>query len=344
MNFFKEINHYLLTNHPILWRTKVHYFVLFSLILGNAAAFSLGYFPIKWFGAIDLGFIPVGIWVVIAFGILAWLVSQVRNKIKQYRFRDELLTYLIYVFCTMSLLGNLILFEQTVVHTTARLASVVQIDIDKEILEHTVRNGNGYYIKKPERITYPEDKMVVKMAERYGVQVALNREITTININEISNKVHRIHDSQSAVGMRTKFIRGNVARIYIERIMLFLFMPVFFFLISHTNMISVLNVVVWGVILGVISLGMGFLTGGIFTVFAYMVVLLMAAQEGTNTTRFASLLVAPCTLSLAWLFSAFMFMIVAADEFSLVISLIFTITTTALASAYFIKRYFDPIV
>jgi len=100
MNFFKKIDHYLLINHPVLWRTKVHYFVLFSLILGNIVAVGLGCFSIKWFGAIDLEIIPIVIWVLNVFVILLWLITQARNKIKYYRFWDEVLTYSIYVLCT----------------------------------------------------------------------------------------------------------------------------------------------------------------------------------------------------------------------------------------------------
>ncbi len=101
MNLLKKIDHYLLTNHPILWRTKVHYFVLFSLVLGNMAAAFTGMLledskdVVFFFGAIFLGF-----------STLFWMISQARNKIKHYRFWDEVLTFGVYIACALMLYIN----------------------------------------------------------------------------------------------------------------------------------------------------------------------------------------------------------------------------------------------
>ncbi len=108
MNFLKKIDHYLLTNHPILWRTKVHYFILFSLILGNVLARSIGELLKHYhtntafiFGLIFLGF-----------STLFWIISQSRNKIKHYRFWDEVLTFSVYVLCALMLYTNFIVLTQ----------------------------------------------------------------------------------------------------------------------------------------------------------------------------------------------------------------------------------------
>lgn len=108
MNFFKKIDHYLLTNHPILWRTKVHYFLLFSLVLGNVVALFLGELLESYhtntafiFGVIFLGFTT-----------LFWLISQARNRIKDYRFWDEVLIFGIYMLCALTLCINFIVLTQ----------------------------------------------------------------------------------------------------------------------------------------------------------------------------------------------------------------------------------------
>ncbi len=105
MNLLKKIDHYLLTNHPILWRTKVHYFVLFSLILGNIAAMFasklIGEGEILVFGRVSLGLIT-----------LFWLISQAQNKIKHYRFWDEVLTFGVYMLCASMLYINFIMLTE----------------------------------------------------------------------------------------------------------------------------------------------------------------------------------------------------------------------------------------
>ena len=40
--FLKKIDHYLLLRYPVLWETRVHFVVFYSLILGNVLALGLG--------------------------------------------------------------------------------------------------------------------------------------------------------------------------------------------------------------------------------------------------------------------------------------------------------------
>jgi len=103
MNFLKKIDHYLLTNHPVLWRTKVHYFVLFSLILGNIAAMFIGELLDD-----DKGTTIVFGIIFLIFSMLFWMISQARNKIKHYRFWDEVLTFGVYMLCALMLYINFI--------------------------------------------------------------------------------------------------------------------------------------------------------------------------------------------------------------------------------------------
>jgi len=111
MNFLKKIDHYLLTNHPVLWRTKVHYFVLFSLILGNIvmAVISNAFLKSPHIGIAYISILGV---VLLVFMTLMWLVSQSRIKIKTYRFWDEVLTFGVYMFCALSLFMNFMVLIQ----------------------------------------------------------------------------------------------------------------------------------------------------------------------------------------------------------------------------------------
>ncbi len=107
MNLLQKIDYYLLTNHPVLWRTKVHYFVLFSLILGNIAAYSICQLLKSLNLDVMIRVLPV---VVLFFVLLVWMISQARVKIKVYRFWDEVITLGAYIFCATLLYINLSIF------------------------------------------------------------------------------------------------------------------------------------------------------------------------------------------------------------------------------------------
>ncbi len=106
MNYFKKIDHYLLLNHPILWRTKAHYFVLFSLILGNIGIVIVSNLFLKL--GIDIGYVCILGTVLLTFATLIWAVSQSIIKIKTYRFWDEVKTFGVYIFCAILLYINLV--------------------------------------------------------------------------------------------------------------------------------------------------------------------------------------------------------------------------------------------
>jgi len=355
MNFLKKIDHYLLINHPVLWRTKAHYFVLFSLVLGNVVVFGLGYFRIKWYGALDWGNIYTGIWVLIVFGILVWLVSQARNKIKQYRFWDEVLTYSIYALCTASLLVNLMFFGRTSLRTTAQLVSVEQVDIDRALIYSERENTTDYDFFQPNiRTDLPYD-VLIEMAERYQLKTSFNKKEIPVKVNEIEGRLDRIYWSQEALNMRKlspaaieqlSLICGwqqSMVDVYLRHILLLLGVPVLLFLISHTGLQNILLVVIICTILATISGILGLITAGVFPIILYMILWGIAVQENPETNRIASLSIIPFTLILTWILSDFLFMRVAVDEtFSLFLRLLFSITTTALASAYFIKKHFEP--
>lgn len=102
MNFFKKIDHYLLTNHPLLWRTKVHWFVLFSLVC-NTIGFTWVYSAFNPLLHIRYIYSVYNVTLVIfCFQLLIfvfWLISQARMKISMYNFRVQVLTFLTYMVC-----------------------------------------------------------------------------------------------------------------------------------------------------------------------------------------------------------------------------------------------------
>lgn len=85
----------------------MHYFVLFSWVLGNVAAFFIGELLHE---AYDIAF-GFGL-IFLGFSTLFWLISQAQNKIKHYRFWDEVLTLSIYMLCALMLFVNFMVLIQ----------------------------------------------------------------------------------------------------------------------------------------------------------------------------------------------------------------------------------------
>ncbi len=214
MSFLKKIDHYLLTNHPILWRTKVHYFVLFSLILGNLVAFGLGYFLVEKYGAIRTEFLSLFILLVIGFLGLIWFISQVRTKIKMYNFWDEVLLFFLYIFCVGCLLSNSLIFEITTTYKTARLVSVEQIDRDYEILKRYYQTEDvlSDVVFKELPLASSEE-----MAKRYKVNNRNRENNIHQKTNQIYSRINNIIYLQRCYEMRRPLeIESLLCGVYIQ--------------------------------------------------------------------------------------------------------------------------------
>lgn len=347
MNFMKKINHYLLTNHPVLWRTKAHYFVLFSLILGNILAFGFGYFPVKWYGARTMG---VGFFLcqnLTLFILFAWFITQARNKIKHYNFWDEVLTFSIYILCTISLFGNSILFDRTLTHTKANLVSVEQIDIDKELIRDKREiDRRKYDSENYVPRSFPPQDIVDEMAERYQIGKSYQHAEIPEKVSEISAKVRSIYNSQLDINMRPNTIesfssRGSALQ-YLPFILAALFIPLLLFLISHTHLRVVLGVAAIYTFFIVISSFLGVNIFGVTYIILYLILSILIIFRIGKIHRFATLLVVPYTPIITFFGTMFLLNNVNNEVIQLTFSILFTIIITVFSSAFLIKRYFEP--
>ncbi len=349
MNYFKKIDHYLLLNHPILWRTKVHYFMLFSLILGNMLAFGLGYFPVKYFGAIDLDIVSVIIGGLIIFTVLAWFITQARNKIRYYNFWDEVLTFAIYVIFTASLFGNLILFERTITYTTARLVSVEQIDIDTDVVsDNDEPKDSGFLNLYPS--ASPPYHVVAELADRYQLNTSFKEDEIDDKVSEISRRINRIYWTQMNLSMRKSGLVcgmqwGGIERYHLH-IILTLCISILLFCISHVHLRTVLSVVLIYCILAV-PVFMIISVSEISGLALYGVLCALAVHGKDKIHRFSVLLIIPYTLMFC-----FGIMMILRDEYDIfnhintnlfmLVGLLLASILTIFTSAFFIKRYFEP--
>ncbi len=146
--FFKTADHYLLTNYPLIWRTRAHYFLFFSFLIGNITAFVLpkiagllGALPIQ--ERISLNFVITTALAV--FVLLAWSYDQQKFKVRSTSFAATLATFALYGFCIFSLATNLYTLNSSTTSQIAAHASVEQIEVHERILaKHGVLYGKGY--------------------------------------------------------------------------------------------------------------------------------------------------------------------------------------------------------
>ncbi len=164
-NFLRRIDHYLKINYPHVWRTRVHDFGWFSLVLGNVVAAMLGMLVVGRNNIIEEGQLitmHIGLTVLLSFVSLFWVVHLVRYKLKFSDFRRLLTTWFIYVLCLLSLGLNVSTFTSAVAYRTASLDS-------GEVLAK-----NGHYIYNDLK-TYEYFSINMKAAETFAQQPFLKR-------------------------------------------------------------------------------------------------------------------------------------------------------------------------
>jgi len=142
MNLFKRIDHYLLVNYPIVWRTKVHYFVVLFLagrilspILANVM-FNPGqrsYF----IGNYSFYFL------LLIF--IFWVVSQARMKLPTYHFPAQVKMFFAYMLCVGLLFYSFHGFHKTITKRTAELVDVSQLESDRQYLRsYQTKRESGF--------------------------------------------------------------------------------------------------------------------------------------------------------------------------------------------------------
>jgi len=118
----KSLNHYLLTNYPLVWRTKVHYFLIFGLI-GNLIAILIPTLAIATFNAFPTenaiyGFQFLGL-IFCAFLLLFWGFNQSKFPISPPNLKSYMITGGLYALCVLSVGSVFFTSTHTTVHQLA---------------------------------------------------------------------------------------------------------------------------------------------------------------------------------------------------------------------------------
>ena len=129
-SFLKRLDHTLLTHQPVIWRTKIHYFIFYVLIV-NILLFAIGaLLPINsWAFYYDSekldkhqGFAFTFIALLALLMLIFWWNHLSRFKIRIVKAKDIVLEWCIYLVCVFMLITSVFMFELGVLYNEAYLA------------------------------------------------------------------------------------------------------------------------------------------------------------------------------------------------------------------------------
>lgn len=168
----RRLDRYLLIHHPLLWRTKVHYFAWFSLLIGNGALFVLGKLvPLEPANVPTAEQIDTGVAalrVLSAIALLYWCYVQYRLALEELRLRHYLLIGAMYALCFLSVLANPL---SLVVPLVQRIATLVPDAAFER--EYAVHERYGFWCCHPEitpEIVEQNHIAIIEGLRKYGLE------------------------------------------------------------------------------------------------------------------------------------------------------------------------------
>ncbi|RDH90161.1 MAG: hypothetical protein DIZ77_14160 [endosymbiont of Seepiophila jonesi] len=166
--FLRSLDRRLLLHRPLIWRTRVHYFVWFSLILANPVLYVLGWlYPVSRTSVPTIAeFGSLMGWLVLAL----WVFQQFRSPLGEFGWRKTLLTAVLYMACFFMLQLNPLSFALPVVQ---RIADVTP---DGEFAqEYAFHERYGFWCCHPEldrEVVQSSEKEIRSALRRYGIDEA----------------------------------------------------------------------------------------------------------------------------------------------------------------------------
>jgi hypothetical protein len=170
--FLTRLNRRLLTFHPFIWRTKVHYIAWYSVIIGDLLMFALGSFiPIERERVptgLQLANMVAALRIFSCIALLYWVYVQWRLPIRESRPRVYLLTAAIYSACLFFVFSGPISFLLPVLQ---RIASVTP---DREFAEeYLFHKTNHFWYSNPNltrEFVEQNRGAIERTLQRYGFQ------------------------------------------------------------------------------------------------------------------------------------------------------------------------------
>lgn len=128
--FLKKLDHSLLTHYPVVWKSRIHVFGFFSLILGNIIAFLLGHLipmsKTNVFTVSDYFSFQFVTTILLLFLGISYIFLQRRFPLTGVNTLKRVAIIPLYVLCFTSVIMNVSVFQNTVV---TRIANIVPDDV-----------------------------------------------------------------------------------------------------------------------------------------------------------------------------------------------------------------------
>ncbi|RDH86828.1 MAG: hypothetical protein DIZ78_08030 [endosymbiont of Escarpia spicata] len=173
-SFLRSLDRRLLLHRPLIWRTRVHYFVWFSLILANPVLYVLGWlYPVSRtsvptiveFGSL-MGWFQIMGWLVLAL----WVFQQFRSPLGEFGWRKTLLTAVLYMAYFFMVQLNPLSFALPVVQRIADVTS------DGEFAqEYAFHERYGFWCCHSEldrEVVQSNEQEIRSALRRYGIDEA----------------------------------------------------------------------------------------------------------------------------------------------------------------------------
>ena len=193
--FLKRVDSYLLENHPLIWRTGIHYFLFYSAIVGNLLAYLLGQlypiyitnFPsVASFNG-NVSYIQLILLLLLTF----WIIVQFRKPLSERKFKDYVLTALLYTVCLTSIYTNTNVFAQIVVQKIAEV--MPDAEFEEEYAFHSAHDFWECTEEARTALENPEFKRRIEnLLRRFGIaffslQQSYNSEDYFFHIDNFSS-------------------------------------------------------------------------------------------------------------------------------------------------------------
>ncbi|TAG93352.1 MAG: hypothetical protein EAZ20_01755, partial [Bacteroidetes bacterium] len=149
--FLKKIDRYLLENYPIIWETKLHFVLFYSLIIGNLVLLGVSFLlPLSKKELIEFDYLIENnhTWVGLSAGLSLIVYGYLQNisTIKIYTIKENLLRLGIHFLIICSFLTNLLAIPLSSFAQADKLYS--KKEIEKDILDLNKMELIADFIKK----------------------------------------------------------------------------------------------------------------------------------------------------------------------------------------------------
>ncbi|MEM1215586.1 MAG: hypothetical protein AAGJ82_07875, partial [Bacteroidota bacterium] len=168
---FKRLDHWLRVNHPLVWRSRVHYFLVFSLVLGTPFFYFLGsLLPVNLADVMPVAsvFGIVYLFLALIIGVFGlWVYWQLRVPINEQSFKSNFVLWGLGAIGMLCLYVNAASFFQPLLKNTATV-------IANDALAADMALGQQYNFwhcdpSLTDNRLEREKPMLIPLLEKYGL-------------------------------------------------------------------------------------------------------------------------------------------------------------------------------